>query len=126
MAEMPAEPDGKTVSASETVAARLSPERREALVRAVMRRQAMLGVGVSVIFLTLILGLPLVNWLAPQLANAPAPGGFTWTWLTLAVLFYPITMLLSAYFVRASERLEADLVVQGRTLLGRVGEGEDR
>ncbi len=126
MAEMPAEPDGKTVSASETVAARLSPERRETLVRAVMRRQAMLGVGVSVIFLALILGLPLVNWLAPQLANAPAPGGFTWTWLILAVLFYPITMLLSAYFVRASERLEADLVVQGRTLLGRGGEGEAR
>lgn len=118
MAEFPAAPDGKGVAASDTVAAHLPPERREALVRAVMRRQALLGAGVSVVFLVLILGLPLVNWLAPQVANAPAPGGFTWTWLIVAVLFYPVTMLLSAYFVRASERVEADLVVEGRALLG--------
>lgn len=119
MAEFPAAPDGEGASASDTVAAHLSPERRERLVRTMMRRQAVLGAGVSVVFLALILGLPLVNWLAPQVANAPAPGGFTWTWLILAVLFYPVTMLLSAYFVRASERVEADLVVEGRALLAR-------
>jgi uncharacterized membrane protein (DUF485 family) len=117
MAELPAEPDGKAVAAADTVAAHLAPEQRERLVRAMMRRQASLGAGVAVIFLALIFGLPLVNWLGPQAANAPAPGGFTWTWLFLGILFYPITMLLSAYFVRASERVEADLVVEGRRML---------
>ena len=33
---------------------------------------------------------------------------FTLTWLILAVLFFPITWLLSIYFVRESEKIESE------------------
>ena len=77
----------------------------DALLRAIMRRQARLSVGVAAIFLLLVLGLPLVNQYAAALAQAPI-SGFSTTWLFLGLLFYPITWLLSAYFVRASEAVE--------------------
>jgi uncharacterized membrane protein (DUF485 family) len=73
--------------------------------RAIMQRQARLSLGVAAIFLVLVLGLPLVNAFAPGLAQARI-AGFTATWLFLGVLFYPITWLLSGYFVRASEEVE--------------------
>ena len=77
----------------------------EALLSAIMRRQARLSVGVALIFLALVLGLPLVNQYLPGLAQARV-AGFSATWLFLGVLFYPITWLLSGYFVRASEIVE--------------------
>ncbi len=58
-------------------------------------------------FLALILALPLLNALAPEVMNDPWLGGFTPTWLLLGVLFYPITVGLSFYFVAASDRIEA-------------------
>jgi len=82
-----------------------------ALLANVMRRQALLSVRVAAVFLVLIFGLPLVNWLAPALAGTRV-GGFTLTWLFLGVLFYPVTWLLSGYFVRASDRIEAELVAE--------------
>ncbi len=81
---------------------------RAALAGAMMRRQAALSIRVAAIFLILIFGLPLVNWLLPQIAHAPV-GGFTLTWLLLGILFYPITWLLSAYFIRESDRIEAQI-----------------
>ena len=33
--------------------------------------------------------------------------GFPASWLFLGVLFFPITWLLSAYFIRESDRIEA-------------------
>jgi uncharacterized membrane protein (DUF485 family) len=86
-----------------------SPNRSpDALLRAIMRRQARLSLGVAAVFLVLVLGLPLVNQYLPALAQARI-GGFTATWLFLGVLFYPITWLLSAYFVRASETVEQEI-----------------
>ncbi len=76
------------------------------LARAVMRRQAALSLRVAALFIVLVLGLPLVNYLAPEWANHPL-SGFTPTWLFLGVLIYPITVALSFYFVAASNRIEA-------------------
>jgi hypothetical protein len=73
----------------------------------VMRRQAALSLRVAFAFLSLVLGLPLLNYLAPVIANYRVLG-FPATWLFLAVLFYPITVALSFYFVRHSDRIEAE------------------
>jgi uncharacterized membrane protein (DUF485 family) len=81
---------------------------RAALARLVMRRQAALSLRVAVVFLAVLLGLPLLNWLAPGLAGRSI-GGFTLTWLLLGVLFYPVTWLLSGYFINASNAIEEDL-----------------
>lgn len=75
------------------------------LSRIVMRRQAGLSLSVASIFLAMILGLPLVNRFLPSVANYPI-FGFPASWLFLAVLFYPITVALSIYFVRKSDRIE--------------------
>jgi uncharacterized membrane protein (DUF485 family) len=83
------------------------PDNAEALLRAIMRRQARLSVGVASLFLLLVLGLPLVNQYAEPLAQTRL-AGFSATWLFLGVLFYPITWALSAYFVRASEAVEQE------------------
>lgn len=86
----------------------MTPAEREALLRTVMSRQAALGLQIGAVFLSLLLGLPLVNWLAPGLANAPV-GGFTASWLFLGILFYPITWVLSKVFIAASNRIEEEL-----------------
>ncbi len=72
-----------------------------------MKKQAKLSLRVAAIFLAMVFGLPLVNTYLPDLANKPV-FGFTATWLFLGVLFYPITWLLSAYFVRETDRLEEE------------------
>src|SRR6266849_2754901 len=84
-----------------------APGDPEALLRAIMRRQARLSVRVASLFLLLVLGLPLVNQYAGPLAQARV-AGFSATWLFLGVLFYPITWVLSAYFVCASEAVEQE------------------
>ncbi len=86
------------------------------LARAVMRKQAGLSLRVAAVFLVLILGLPLLNSVWPDAMNESWFGGFTPTWLFLAVLFYPITVALSFYFVGASDRIEAGCVDWRRTL----------
>ena len=123
MAEFPdAAPVGHAPEHHETVAEHLTHEQQERLLHTVLSRQAALSLRVSAIFLILLLGLPLANWLAPGAMNSIAPGGFTWTWLLAGILVYPITTLLSAYFVRNSDRIETELAAQGRGILH--GEGE--
>lgn len=85
----------------------LSPDEHARLAHRVMKRQAGLSLRVAAVFGVLLLGLPLVNAYLPGLANAQV-GGFTATWLFLGVLFYPITVALSFYFVRHSDRIEAE------------------
>lgn len=77
------------------------------LARTIMRRQAGLSLRVASVFLAMILGLPLLNRLAPELA-ARDVFGFPASWLFLGVLFYPITVALSVVFVRSSDRIEAE------------------
>jgi len=82
----------------------------------VMRRQAALSIGVSLVFLTILFGLPLFNLLLPDLAARPV-FGFTLSWLILGVLFYPITWLLSWYYIKESDRIEA-ACADWRSVLG--------
>lgn len=96
-------------------------EQQIALTRVVMARQAALSLRVAAVFLILIFGLPLVNWLLPDLAQTRV-AGFTLTWLLLGILFYPLTWLLSGYFVRESDRIEAELVAKYKSGNG----GNDR
>ncbi len=77
------------------------------VVQGVMKRQAALGLRVASVFVVLIVGLPLFNLYWPKLAAASV-AGFTLTWLVLGVAFFPVTWLLSAYFVRESDRIESD------------------
>jgi uncharacterized membrane protein (DUF485 family) len=83
-------------------------EARSALLRRIMRRQAALSLRISAVFVLLLLALPLANLYAPAVMGSDV-AGFTLTWLVLGVLFYPITWVLSAYFVRASENVEASI-----------------
>lgn len=94
----------------------LTPEEHSRLAHAVMHRQAGLSLRVAGIFILLVFGLPLVNYFLPNLANCPV-WGFTASWLFLAVLFYPITWLLSGYFVRQSDRIESECA-DWRAVLG--------
>ena len=79
----------------------------ERLARAVMKRQAGLSLRVAAVFVVLVLGLPVVNYFLPDVANASL-GGFTATWLFLGVLIYPIVIALSFYFVKHSDTIEAE------------------
>jgi uncharacterized membrane protein (DUF485 family) len=72
-----------------------------------MRRQAALGLRVAIVFLALVLGLPLLTHFKPDWSQQPV-FGFPLSWFLLAILFYPITWALSAYFVHASEQMEAE------------------
>ncbi len=83
------------------------PELHGRLAHHVMKRQAALSIRVSAVFLVILFGLPLVNLYAPSLASKSVLG-FTATWLFLAVLFYPVTWALSWFFIRESDRIEAE------------------
>jgi uncharacterized membrane protein (DUF485 family) len=81
---------------------------QEAMLHKVMRRQAALSLRIASVFVLLLIGLPLVNLYLPDLAQSRV-GGFTLTWLFLGILFFPITWLLSAVFVRESNAIEEQL-----------------
>jgi uncharacterized membrane protein (DUF485 family) len=74
---------------------------------AMMRKQAALSLQVGAVFIVLIMGLPLFNLYFPQIANRSV-FGFSLTWFLLGVCFFPLTWLLSAYFVRNSDEIEAE------------------
>lgn len=99
--------------------ASLAPSERAALLHRVMVRQARLSAGIAAVFLTLLLGLPLVNWLLPDLASLNV-GGFTLTWLVLGIVFYPITWGLSSLFIRRSNDLESEIAHSERPGGGEV------
>ncbi len=94
----------------------LSSADHERLAHAVMRRQSALSLRVAGVFVVIIFGVPLFNHYLPDLAATPILG-FTLTWLFLGVLFFPLTWLLSAYFIRESNRIEEDCA-DWRTVLG--------
>ena len=85
------------------------------LARALMRRQGALSIRIAAVFVVLVLGIPLVNAFLPDLANTPVYG-FTFSWLFLGVLIYPITVALSFYFVAASNKIEASCADWKKTL----------
>ena len=56
--------------------------------------------------MVLLLGLPLGNYLFPELMAARV-FGFTVTWLILGIAFFPLVWLIGWVFVRRSIALEA-------------------
>ena len=78
-----------------------------------MRRQARLALRIAAVFVLILVGLPLLNLYAPE-AMAARVGGFTLTWLLLALLFYPVTWILSWLYVRGSDREEDAIVAAYR------------
>jgi uncharacterized membrane protein (DUF485 family) len=88
----------------------------EAFLHTLMRRQLKLSIVCAAAFLIMLLGLPLANYLAPELM-AKRIAGFTVSWLLLGVLSFPAVWVISWYFIRRSiwlENDEAEQVRQGR------------
>ena len=81
----------------------------EEFLRLLMRRQLKLSVACAAAFLVVLLGLPIANYVAPQLM-ATRVAGFTLSWLILGVLFFPAVWGISWFFIRHSIALEQDEV----------------
>ena len=94
----------------------------EEFLHRLMQRQLRLSIACALCFGTVLLGLPLVNYLCPDLM-ASRVGGFTISWLILGVLFFPLVWVISGYFIRRSlqmEREEADSALAENQRRGRV------
>lgn len=78
----------------------------EQFLRGLMKRQLRLSVSCASAFLLLLLGLPLMNYFAPELM-ARRVGGFTLSWLVLGVLFFPYVWIIARWFISRSMALEA-------------------
>lgn len=81
----------------------------EEFLHGLMKRQLKLSIACATAFLILLLGLPLLNYFAPELM-ARRVGGFTMTWLILGVLFFPYVWIIARYFITRSMALENDEV----------------
>lgn len=77
----------------------------EPFLRSLMRRQLQLSIACAAAFLVALLGMPLLNYFAPDLM-ATRIGGFTLSWLILGVLFFPFVWIISYAFIRRSIALE--------------------
>ena len=77
----------------------------EAFLHRLMRRQLRLSIACAATFLIALLGLPLLNYFAPELMSKRI-GGFTLTWLLLGVLFFPLVWVIAFYFIKRSIALE--------------------
>ena len=77
----------------------------EAFLRTLMRRQLQLSIACAAAFLIVLFGLPIANYLAPDLM-ATRVFGFTLSWLVLGVLFFPAVWVISWFFIRRSISLE--------------------
>ena len=81
----------------------------ESFLRLLMRRQLALSIACAATFLVVLLGLPLLNYFAPDLMGTRI-GGFTLTWLILGVLFFPFVWIISFCFIKRSIALEEEEV----------------
>jgi uncharacterized membrane protein (DUF485 family) len=77
----------------------------EAFLRDLMRRQLRLSIACAATFLVALLGLPLLNFVFPDVM-AHRIGGFTLSWLLLGVVFFPFVWIISFIFIRRSIALE--------------------
>lgn len=91
----------------------------ESFLRSLMRRQLVLSITCASAFLVVLFGLPVANYVAPELM-ATRVAGFTLTWLLLGVLFFPAVWAISFCFIRRSIRLEDDEVERARHARGKL------
>jgi uncharacterized membrane protein YbhN (UPF0104 family) len=89
----------------------MDQQRASELSRRMMKKQLRLSLSVAAVFVIILVGLPLVNLYLPDLAKTKV-AGFTLTWLILGVLFFPLTWVLSSWFVKGTERIDAEIVAE--------------
>jgi uncharacterized membrane protein (DUF485 family) len=77
----------------------------EQFLQGLMKRQLRLSIACAAAFLVLLFGLPIMNFVAPELM-ARRVGGFTLTWLVLGVLFFPYVWVIARVFISRSIALE--------------------
>jgi len=83
-----------------------------------MRRQLSLSISCAATFFVALLGLPLLNYFAPELM-AKRVAGFTLSWLIIGVLFFPFVWIISYIFIKRSIALEEDEVAQAQAQSGK-------
>jgi uncharacterized membrane protein (DUF485 family) len=83
----------------------------ESFLRTLMRRQLVLSIACAATFLIALLGVPLLNYYAPELM-ASRVGGYTLSWLLVGVLFFPFVWIISFIFIKRSIALEEDEVAE--------------
>ena len=81
----------------------------EEFLHGLMKRQLALSISCAAAFLVVLFGMPLLNYLAPELM-ARRVGGFTLSWLVLGVLFFPYVWIIAKLFITRSIALEQDEV----------------
>jgi uncharacterized membrane protein (DUF485 family) len=72
-----------------------------------MSSQFTISFAMFFIFVVILFGLPLANLFAPDLMNTRV-FGFTFSWLFLGVLFYPITWVIAWLYVKKSIAFEEE------------------
>jgi uncharacterized membrane protein (DUF485 family) len=77
----------------------------EEFLHRLMRRQLRLSIACAATFVIVLLGLPLLNYFAPEIMSRRI-AGFTLTWLILGVLFFPFVWAIAYYFIKRSMALE--------------------
>jgi len=77
----------------------------EEFLHTLMRRQLRLSIACAAVFLVVVLGLPLLNYFAPELM-ATRVFGFTLTWFVLGVAVFPVVWIISWIFIQRSIALE--------------------
>ena len=85
----------------------------DAFLAQLMRRQLRLSLACAGTFMVVLLGLPLANYLWPELM-ATRVFGFTVTWFILGVLFFPFVWVIAFLFIRKSMAMENDTVRSAR------------
>jgi uncharacterized membrane protein (DUF485 family) len=81
----------------------------EAFLHSLMRKQLKLSIACALTFLVALLGLPLLNYFAPELM-ARRIFGFTLTWFLLGIAFFPLVWAIAYYFIKRSIALEEEEV----------------
>lgn len=84
----------------------------------IMSQQLCLSLGLFAVFVIILLGLPLVNFYAPEIANVRI-WGFTVSWLFLGIIFYPLTWAVAYIYVKRSLKLEHDIAQRAMHHKGR-------
>lgn len=69
--------------------------------------QLTLSMKMFAVFVIILLGLPLANYMFPAFMNIRI-FGFTLSWLFLGVLFYPITWVIAWMYVKRSIAFEEE------------------
>lgn len=91
----------------------------EKYLKLIMARQLRLSLALFGVFVVILMGLPLMNYYLPSLANYRI-WGFTLSWLLLGVFFYPITWAVAYIYVKRSLNLEHQIAQEALHSKGRL------